>query len=251
MNRVCVVVPAHNEARLIQRCLGSVARAARACVARVEVIVAADSCTDGTVRVARAMGARIVEVRVGNVGRVRAAGCAEALREGGAGLWLAHTDADSTVPEDWIARQLRYADHGMDLVAGTVEVDRWQDWPAKLRTRYEEFYQDAQRAGRHHVHGANLGLSGAAYRCLGGFAPLEVGEDRALLAAAERAGLAIAYPTDLAVRTSGRRRARVVGGGFHRFLAGMADDPPAVDDRLPAGDRPVRHGRPLAGDNAS
>ncbi|HEY2670558.1 MAG TPA: glycosyltransferase [Rugosimonospora sp.] len=246
MNRIGVVVPAHNEAALIGRCLDSIVLAARGCAARVDVVVVADSCVDGTARLAHTMGARVVEIGAGNVGRARAEGCEASLRDAAGDLWLAHTDADSAVPRDWLARQLRYAGHGAEVVAGAVEVDSWLDWPAALRGRYEAFYAGEQTAGRHHIHGANLGLSAHAYRAVGGFRPLVVGEDRALIAAAERTGLSVAYPTDLVVRTSGRRGGRVDGGGFHQFLARMesggpghgADDPPSWfplhDDGYPA-----------------
>jgi hypothetical protein len=181
--------------------------------------VVADSCADGTARLAHAMGARVVEVDAGNVGRARAAGCEALLRDTADDLWLAHTDADSTVPQDWLARQLHHAGQSTEVVADTVEVDSWLDWPAALRGRYEAFYAGEHAAGRHHAHGANLGLSAHAYRTLRGFQPLAVGEDRALVAAAERTGLTIAHPTDLVVRTSGRRTGRVDSGGFHQFLA--------------------------------
>jgi glycosyltransferase involved in cell wall biosynthesis len=219
MNRIGVVVPAHNEAALIGRCLDSIVVAARGCAAWVDVTVVADSCVDGTARLAHAMGANVVEVSAGNVGRARAAGCEALLRDAAGDLWLAHTDADSAVPHDWLARQLRYAGQGAEVVAGTVEVDSWLDWPAALRGRYEAYYAGEQAAGRHHVHGANLGLAAHAYRRVGGFRPLAVGEDRALVAAAERTGLNVAYAADLVVRTSGRRGGRVDGGGFHQFLA--------------------------------
>jgi hypothetical protein len=37
--------------------------------------------------------------------------------------WLANTDADSRVPEDWLVRQLEFADAGWDVVLGSVEPD--------------------------------------------------------------------------------------------------------------------------------
>jgi hypothetical protein len=142
---------------------------------------------------------------------------------------LAHTDADSKVPADWLIRQRWYATRGTDLVVGAVEVDHWRDWPNGLRTAYEAFYRRAQREGRHHVHGANLGVSARAYLSLGGFAAVPVGEDRQLIAAAERVGLTVEYAADLIVKTSGRRHARVDGGGFHRFLARMANTSASAD----------------------
>lgn len=88
----------------------------------------------------------------------RAAGCESGLGERADGLWLGHTDADSMVPQDWIARQMRYADQGARVVAGTVEVDSWLDWPAGLRGHYGAFCDSGHGAGGNHVHGANLYL---------------------------------------------------------------------------------------------
>jgi glycosyltransferase involved in cell wall biosynthesis len=221
IDRIAVIVPAYNEATSIAECLESIGAAARGVPTRV--IVVADSCTDGTARIARFLGAEVIEVAVRNVGRARAAGCAYALRTGVDGLWLAHTDADSTVPATWLRRHYQYANGGTDVLAGTVEVVDWHEWPTDLRTRYEQFYAAAISAGRHHVHGCNLGVSAVAYQRIGGFAPLAVGEDRDLLGSARADGRTITYASDIAVRTSARRHARVVGGGFHSFLGLMAD----------------------------
>ena len=221
---VAVVIPAFNEAGSIAACLTSVQAAATACAVPVSVVVVADSCTDATAQIAASHGAEVVEVAVRNVGAARAAGCDAALQHGAKGLWLANTDADSLVPPDWLARQCEYAAAGVDAVAGTVAVTDWQEWPPELRVHYENFYAGARRDGRHHIHGCNLGLSAAAYLRTGGFGPIAVGEDGALLHHVRTAGLTVAYPGDIPVRTSARRHARVVGGGFHTFLTSMAEN---------------------------
>src|SRR5690606_39684918 len=51
-----------------------------------------------------------------------------------------------------------------------------------------ERYED----GHPHVHGANLGVSAAAYRAVGGFPPLAAHEDQALVAALARDGFVLA-----------------------------------------------------------
>ncbi|HEY2795108.1 MAG TPA: hypothetical protein VGJ28_22295, partial [Micromonosporaceae bacterium] len=75
--------------------------------------------------------------------------------------------------------------------------------------------------GHRHMHGANLGLSAWAYHRLRGFPAFPIGEDRALVSAAEDAGRRVAYTTKHPVGTSGRKNARAAGG-FHTFLAEFA-----------------------------
>jgi glycosyltransferase involved in cell wall biosynthesis len=221
-DRFAVVVPARNEQRAIGACLRAIARAAAAVEVASTVIVVADGCADRTADIARAAGAEVIEASLASAGAARALGCRYALRGGVDGLWLANTDADSRVPEHWLAAQLAYAARGAQLVAGTVRVDSWHDWPPELPARYRRLYR---HAGAPHVHGANLGIAAAAYQRIGGFPPVAVGEDRALVQNARAAGLTISYPRSIAVTTSGRRLARVVGGGFHDYLNRLAGDP--------------------------
>ena len=151
--------------------------------------------------------------------RARAAGCAHALRHGADGLWLANTDADSTVPASLVRLryQMRPAGTG-DVLAGTVEVDRLVRMAEPICLPVtSRLYRDAAPGATTYT-AAISGLRGFAYQRIGGFAAVAVGEDRELVADAVAAGLRVAYPTDLPVNTSARRVARVVGGGFHDFL---------------------------------
>ena len=218
-----IIVPARNEAERIGACLTAARAAAEAAPVPTEIIVVADGCHDATATIAAAHGVTVLRTDVANASVARALGSACAAPEPDHGVWLAHTDADSLVPETWLVRQLEHAARGYDLVVGTVEVDDWTEWPAGLRERYLHLYESSLRRGIPHVHGANIGISAWAYHRLGGFPAIPIGEDRALVTAAEAAGLAVAYPTDPPVRTSGRRHARVIGGGFHTFLAHLAD----------------------------
>ena len=60
-------------------------------------------------------------VQARNVGLARQAG-AQALLAAGA-RWLAFTDADSEVADDWLVAQLRHQQAGADAVCGCVTVD--------------------------------------------------------------------------------------------------------------------------------
>lgn len=210
-----VLVPAHNEQALIGECLRSILVAARApelAGEPVQVLVALDSCSDATAAICANLGVRTVAVQARCVGQARAA-AAQLLMEEGA-RWLASTDADSRVPADWLAAQLAC---GADAFCGTVRVADWLDFAPRVRATFlaGEQYVD----GHPHVHGANFGVSAAAYRAVGGFPALAAHEDRGLLDALERGGHTIARHATPAVLTSARRDARARHGFGDYLLA--------------------------------
>jgi glycosyltransferase involved in cell wall biosynthesis len=226
IDRVAVVVPAHNEQESLPGCLDALRRAAAAVAVPVELVVVPDACTDGTEALLQhAAVDAVVPVHAGNVGVARAAGTAVAVqRTGPDGLWLLSTDADTLVPRDWIARHLAHAARGAEVVVGTVRPLNWHGWPPGLARRYRTRYAGrVDRRGHGHVHGANLGLRAHAYLALGGFAALATGEDVALVRAARRRGLTVTAALDLAVRTSTRARARAPLG-FSAHLHELATD---------------------------
>ena len=222
-----MVIPARDEEELLPGCLDSVARALTALRTAqpgidARVVVVLDSCQDTSAEVvARRAGVTAVAVHVGSVGAARAAGvesaAAWASRLGPGELWVATTDADSTVPPDWLVNQVRLASEGRDLVVGTVrpvpgdltadELDAW--WA-----------RHSLADGHDHVHGANLGFSLAAYRSVGGFRPIPVHEDVELVGAMRRAGCSWVAPGGPSVTTSGRRTSRAPEG-FAAYLDGL------------------------------
>jgi glycosyltransferase involved in cell wall biosynthesis len=213
-----IVVPAHDEEALLPACLDSVRRAVRSVHIPVHVLVAADSCTDGTAAAARSCGADVVNLEARSVGAARAAGMAEVLRRTAgvdpADVWLANTDADTVVPADWLRLQLARADQGWDVVLGTVTVRDWSEHPAHVPAVFAARY-DSGGQPHPHVHGANLGIRASAYLAAGGFTPLPTAEDHALVAAAVRAGCSVLRAGDMPVRTSARRQARAPLGFSH------------------------------------
>jgi cellulose synthase/poly-beta-1,6-N-acetylglucosamine synthase-like glycosyltransferase len=228
---VAVVVPARDEEHELPGCLRALAAAAEQVTPAgiaVTVVVSADSCRDRTAAVAAAHGVRVVESDGGTAGSARAAGFDAVLPAlaglpvlpGTEGLWLATTDADSRVPASWLTRQLDWAARGWDAVAGTVAVTDWSGQPPGVREEFEARYY-AWRGTSPHVHGANLGFSAAAYVEVGGFKPLAVGEDWALVEAMETAGRRVLRTPDLCVVTSARRDFRAPAG-FGRDLRELA-----------------------------
>jgi hypothetical protein len=221
---VGVVVPARDEQDLLPGALDALGAAA-AEVARVgvfvDLLVVADTCTDGTVGVAHARGVRVVEVQAGAVGRARATGLRQLLeRQRGIRpeeLWLASTDADSRVPRHWLRGQLELAAAGADLVVGTVEVDDWSAHPPYVEARWRAGYD--RQDGHGHVHGANVGVRADAYLEVGGFRSLDRDEDVALVAALGHRR--VVRTGTIPVVTSARLRSRA-NGGFADHLAGLA-----------------------------
>ncbi|MFJ7280978.1 glycosyltransferase [Kitasatospora sp. NPDC098663] len=229
IHALAVVVPARDEEELLADCLDALCRAARHPRVRdlpCRVIVVADACRDATAAIARGHGAQLLELTAGNVGAARAAGSRHALdtalsaRPGLTpdSVWLAHTDADSRVPADWLAHQVTHAACGWEAVVGTVRVADWSGHPDRTATAFRLRYQQEEQAdGHRHVHGANLAVRADAYRAAGGFQPLRVGEDRALVGALEAAGFRVKRTSRSPVTTSARRDPRA-RGGFGDFL---------------------------------
>lgn len=221
---VGVVVPAHEEEARIGACMASVRRALRhpaLSKSATALVIVLDDCTDGTgERALHALGRYgpiVIEHSARNVGLSRQAGMAT-LMAAASGLrpdrvWLATTDADTRVGEDWLATQLAWEATGAEAVAGTVTVDGWHEQPSRVRRLYGAHMAAlGQGMGHPHVHGANLGLTGAAYDAVGGMPPLARAEDHALWAGLRRAGRRAVAVGNLPVTTSARREGRAPQG---------------------------------------
>ena len=211
IRRIGVVIPARDEEERIGRCLASVVEAAAAVALPVDITVVADGCLDRTVAVARSFrGVRVLEIESSNVGAARAAGARAVLAHGAD--WIANTDADSTVPPNWLAVQLALAELGHDLVVGTVRPDF-----AELSDEQVAAWRAGHVAGEPngHVHGANLGVRASAFLAVGGYRELPEHEDADLVA--RLAGARIVASDAAEVVTSGRSIGRTPGG-YARYL---------------------------------
>lgn len=217
-----IVIPAHNEAERLSHCLAAVRRAAVHSALGgepVSIVVVLDACTDDSENIAKSAGVETLTIAARNVGCARAAG-AEALIARGA-RWLSFTDADTLVADDWLAMQLSQR---ADVVCGTVSVSDWSAHGVtfeRVRARFTEHYNDAD--DHRHIHGANLGVCVEAYRRVGGFAPLALSEDVALVEALMASGARIAWSAAPRVTTSARIDARA-SGGFGDTLRSFASD---------------------------
>ncbi|HEX8592898.1 MAG TPA: glycosyltransferase [Pseudomonas sp.] len=204
-----VLIPVHNEEQLLQACLEAVLRAGQHPQLggeHVVILTVLDSCTDASAEIARRYPVALLPVAARNVGQARAAGARYLLELGV--RWIACTDGDSTVAEDWLVEQLAL---DADAVCGTVTPGHWdKDIPEHARIRYQQHYQ--HREDHRHIHGANLGVSAAAYLRAGGFPPLACHEDVQLIRQLEMSGARIAWSCRPRVTTSTRLTARAQGG---------------------------------------
>lgn len=216
IQRVGIVVPAHDEQGWLGPCLDAVRSAADAVAVPVDVVVVADACSDDTAQVARAAAVEVLEIAARNVGVARAIGWDRLLgRARPATVWLATTDADTLVPTDWLARMLTRAEQGWDAVVGTVAV---RDWSSAGRTEAVQAAWLSQYAHAHeHVHGANLGVRGSSYLAVGGVPARALAEDAGLVAALRTAGARVLNVADNPVLTSARFSHRAPGG-FASYL---------------------------------
>ena len=96
-------------------------------------------------------------------------------------------------PFAWLAGQARAAEEGYAARIGTVLPDLEFTEPL-LYQRWLDRHDLGP--GHPHVHGANLGVSLAAYRAVGGFTHRECGEDVHLVSRLRRAGLSALVTAD-------------------------------------------------------
>ncbi len=212
-----VIIPVHNEEALLGNCLMAVKRAAAHPGLNgetVHILVVLDSCTDASAHIALQYDVATLAVDARNVGEARLQGIRLMLDQGA--RWLACTDADSEVAEDWLVAQLS---QDTDVVCGTVQIENWGGIPEEIQEIYYDSYHDGD--GHRHIHGANLGFSALAYTRAGGFQPLEVNEDVALVARFQQTGASIAWTATPKVTTSARLEVRMAGG-FADYLRGLA-----------------------------
>jgi glycosyltransferase involved in cell wall biosynthesis len=213
-----IVVPAHNEEVLIERCLRSLLELR--VVGELWIVVVADTCTDGTVSKAKSMlGNRgeVIETKQRNAGASRSLGADRVLEYFAKRLprhpvWLANTDADSCVPVHWIQQQITLASQGAHAIAGVVDIDTFTDFDAGMKDRFDRSYGKEKHGTHPHVQAANFGLSAAAYKMVGGWPPMALGEDRELWNRLGEHGFERVSDRSVRVTTSGRSQGRIPGG---------------------------------------
>jgi len=102
--KLSVIIPAFNEEKYIEPCLGSIRAALAAHSGRIEhseIIVTDNNSTDRTAEIAESCGARVVFEEENQISRARNAGAAQAF-----GDWLLFVDADSIIPPATLGNML-------------------------------------------------------------------------------------------------------------------------------------------------
>lgn len=232
VERFAAIIPAHNEEAEILGCLDSVLASLARTPETIDhrdyrVLIVADACTDHTQSLAEKVAADhpcidVLTTTFKNVGKARnTAGhhfltaCQPQSRESLHGTWIAFTDADSRVPEQWVASHLEAARSGVDCLVGTVEPR-----PATGSERLTSKWHDMHKLCEDHPHifGANLGIRGSYFDAISGIPPLECGEDVAVVNAVLKAGGEVKRTDMCRVLTSARLEGRVPSGGFSDYL---------------------------------
>ncbi len=223
ISHIAVLIPARDEAQRIRECLDAVAAAVDRCPIDASITVVADSCTDDTARIARTFPqVTVIEISAGAVGVARATAATHALsapRVPPASVWLANTDADSVVPDNWLTSQADLADRGYDIIIGTVRPDP-REYPPDAQREWEKTHITGHPNG--HIHGANLGVRASAYLDVDGFRPIREHEDVDLI---ERLARFRSIASDDAEVITSARLAGHTPGGYARYLRDLLQQP--------------------------
>jgi glycosyltransferase involved in cell wall biosynthesis len=215
---VGIVVPARNEEDSIQACVESILASCRqASIADYWLVVVADSCTDATAiraREALADHGMVIRCNGQSAGTARRVGVDAVLaRYAGRELnrvWLANTDADTTVPTDWLDVQLGIADTGVTGVAGIVRLE--ENGCAAAHELYRATYLTDANGTHSHVHGANMSMRADAYLDAGGWSNRPLAEDHCLWGRLRQRGWPLRSTVSSVVITSARLIGRACGG---------------------------------------
>ncbi|WP_241241896.1 glycosyltransferase [Sphingobium algorifonticola] len=240
MPRLCVCVPARNEADRLPTLLDALA--AQHWPERISISLGINNTTDDSLAVieaARRRHSRRLDLHVVKANFAPAlahAGSARRLAmDAGLAILgdaedaiLVSTDADARPPCDWLAAIAAAFAKGADIVGGRIEIDPAEPLPAfvhQLRAAWDRYWTVVRSiedsidprswdpAPRHGDHtGASLAVRAEVYRACGGVPLLATGEDRALVDAALVIGARLVHPDTVRTFVSPRLRGRADGG---------------------------------------
>ena len=171
---ICVIVPALNEARYIRRCLESVAGVGYP-GPLLEVVVADNGSTDGTVEIALEFASRmnlnVLHLPGVSVSALRNAGARRTAAER-----LVFLDADCIVPPNWLQESVRAGrSYDAEILGASYLVPADEPWVARVWQHHEQRPESGPVSC---VSTHNLHVSRAVFEHIGGFnEALESNED--------------------------------------------------------------------------
>lgn len=262
--RTIIAVPVCNEAERIAACLNAIGDQVGLRSNSLGILLFLNNCTDGTASVV-ANSSRHLAVPMLVIERDMAganAGWARREAMEAAARWLEDagvpdgviltTDADSRVPDDWVARNLAEIDAGADAVAGRIALDPAEAarLPDALHARgrlegtYEALLTELSAAidpcpgdpwpCHWTASGATLGVRLSTYRRVGGMPAVLVGEDRAFVERLVATDARVRHAPDIVVITSGRLDGRAPGGAADTMKLRCEAPESPCDPRLEA-----------------
>jgi hypothetical protein len=113
---------------------------------------------------------------------------------------------------------LRLARRGIHAVAGTVDVDSFEEHASFVKDRFRQSYLILPDGSHPHVHGANFGVRADFYLHAGGWRSLCTAEDHDLWNRLGKVGANRVSVSHIEVVTSGRR----IGRAPHGFAETLA-----------------------------
>ena len=240
---VVVTIPAHNEEKLIQKCLVALADQ-RTCQDKIligdrfEILLFCHNCTDATLQKSLAVLSRFPRLnlhvlesddfRINNVGAVRRILMRIASKRlNSSNTFIAMTDADTIVHPFWVDNIIKYIGSPYHLICGRIKVELHN---LPLRTKsilatkesydnlrsmiIRELVQDDNYPAALHSDnsGPNLAVRANVYDDIGGLEPLGFCEDVAFYDRIIYAGYHVRHCPVTLVTTSGRTVTRVPWG---------------------------------------
>ncbi len=188
-----VLVCARDEEDNIERCLQSL-DALHYPKERLEVLIVDDKSTDRTPEILEAWKAKMSNLKVLRTGEavMNLQGKVNALTQGmdaASGEIVMITDADSTVPPNWVKEYLKYYDENTGMVASVTLLERKYFFDGVQSIDWSYLLGMACAAANIKIPlsviGNNISVRRAAYESVGGYRkiPFSVTEDHALFEA--------------------------------------------------------------------
>ena len=203
MSVISVVIPVFNDAQLLKRCLDALAVQTRPAD---EIVVVDNGCTDDSVAVARAAGARIVVERLRGIAPASATGFDSAR-----GDIIARLDADSVPDAGWLRHLERRfnADGSLDVVTGSADftdAGAFTAWAGRTLYLGWYFWALGLMLGHTPLFGSNLALRATAWHRMRGTAHRESAtvHDDLDLSFQVRPGMVVRFDDELLMTISAR-----------------------------------------------